>query len=154
MRLPLVGGCQCRTVRYEVTMKPLTVYACHCTECQKQSAGAFSLSMVVPREAVAVTAGEPKEWLRRQESGRQISCIFCGRCGARLFHNPVGNQQITIIKPGTLDDTSWLYPVGHIWTRSAQRWFEIPKDTINYENQPLDFSRLIQAWQAQKASAS
>ena len=146
MHLPLTGSCQCRAVRYAIDAEPLTVYACHCTECQKLSASAFSLSMVVPRNAVRITQGAPREWLRRHDSGRLISCILCGECGSRLFHNPHGNAQITIVKPGTLDDTGWLDPVGHIWTRSAQRWVDIPEDTVNYETQPPDMSRLIEAW--------
>ncbi len=85
------------------------------------------------------------------ESGRVIYCLYCGDCGVRLWHNPERNPQVTILKPGTLDDTSWLVPVGHIWTRSAQPWFEIPQDSVNYEVQPPDLSRLIEAWSAQQA---
>jgi hypothetical protein len=73
-------------------------------------------------------------------------------CGTRLFHNPERNPQASIVKPGTLDDTSWLKPVGHIWTRSAQSWVPIPQDTVNYEGQPPDLSRLIEAWKAQQAA--
>lgn len=152
MRLPLTGACQCRKVRYEIRQEPLTVYACHCTECQRQSGSAFSLSMIVPREAVAVVAGEPKEWMRRTDSGRMVSCLFCGDCGTRLYHNPVANPAITIVKPGNLDDTTWLRPVGHIWTRSAQRWFVMPVDSICYDVQPPDSSRLIESWKAQQRS--
>jgi hypothetical protein len=150
MNLPLTGGCQCRSVRYAIGAEPLTLYACHCTECQKQSGSAFALSMVVPRSALSVVKGEPREWLRRHDSGRVASCMFCGHCGTRLFHNPHANTQVTILKPGTLDDASWLHPVGHIWTRSIQCWFDIPGDTVNYEAQPPDLSRLIAAWQAQR----
>jgi hypothetical protein len=153
MRIPLTGACQCRKVRYEIRQEPLTVYACHCTECQRQSGSAFSLSMIVPREGMAIVAGEPEEWLRRTDSGRMVSCAFCGDCGVRLYHNPKANEAITIIKPGTLGDQSWLRPVGHIWTRSAQRWFAIPAETISYDVQPPDFSRLIEAWSAQLESS-
>ena len=41
------GGCQCGQVRYEVKRDRLAVYACHCNECQKQSASAFSLSVAI-----------------------------------------------------------------------------------------------------------
>lgn len=151
MKLPLTGACQCQAVAYEIRAEPKTLYACHCTECQRQSASAFSLSMVVPREAVVVTQGTPKQWRRVHESGRVIYCLYCGDCGVRLWHNPERNPQVTILKPGTLDDTSWLVPVGHIWTRSAQPWFEIPQDSVNYEVQPPDLSRLIEAWSARQA---
>jgi hypothetical protein len=102
------------------------VYACHCTECQRQSGSAFSLSLLAEREAVAVQEGKPTVWARRHESGH-------------LFHEPQANTKVTIVKAGNLDDTSWLFPVGHIWTRSALPWVAIPEDGANYEMQPSNF---------------
>jgi hypothetical protein len=64
----------------------------------------------------------------------------------RLIHHPERIPTMSIAKPGTLDDTTWLDPVGHIWTASAARWFTIPDDKVNYEAQPADLSRLIEAW--------
>ena len=75
--------------------------------------------------------------------------LLLRRLRHRLFHNPERNPQATVVKPGTLDDTTWLAPVGHIWTRSAQPWVPIPPDTVNYEGQPPDLSRLVEAWRAQ-----
>jgi hypothetical protein len=40
------------------------------------------------------------------------------------------------IKPGTLDDSSWLIPTTHFWTRSAQKWVVIPEGATRYETQP------------------
>lgn len=51
------------------------------------------------------------------------------------------------VKPGTLDEKSWLQPVGHLWTKSKQPWMNIPPDTVNYEGQPPDFDALMSAWQ-------
>ena len=149
MQLPLTGGCQCGSVRYQITANPLAVYVCHCTECQRQSGSAFALSLAVAREALVVVEGAPAVWRRELEGGRIIDCLFCGACGVRLFHNPERNPRASIVKPGTLDDTTWLKPVGHIWTRSAQSWVPIPQTTVNYEGQPPDLSRLIEAWKAQ-----
>ena len=75
---------------------------------------AFGMSMPVPREAVAIIRGQPKEWTRTSSHGREVACLFCGDCGTRLFHNPARNPKITNVKPGTLDDTSWLQPVGNL----------------------------------------
>jgi hypothetical protein len=152
MQLPLTGGCQCGSVRYQITANPLAVYVCHCTECQRQSGSAFALSLAVAREALVVVEGAPAVWRRELEGGRIIDCLFCGACGVRLFHNPERNPRASIVKPGTLDDTTWLKPVGHIWTRSAQSWVPIPPTTVNYEGQPPDLSRLIEAWKAQEAA--
>jgi hypothetical protein len=151
MKLPLTGRCQCGDVRYAIAAEPVTVYACHCRDCQRQTGAAFALSMVVPRAAIRVTQGAAREWRRPGDvtaSGTPTLCRFCGICGARLYHLPERNPQVAVVKPGTLDDTSWLAAVGHIWTESAQRWVEIPAATVNFPRQPPDFIALAAAWQA------
>ncbi len=65
----------------------------------------------------------------------------------RPVHYPKANEAVAILKPGTLDDTSWLHPVGHIWTRSAQQWVSIPADSVIHEGHPSELNSLIEAWQ-------
>ncbi|MDJ0713793.1 MAG: GFA family protein [Prochloraceae cyanobacterium] len=144
------GGCQCGRIRYEITGEPLTIYACHCKECQKQSSSAFGMSMPVKREAVAIVRGKPKQWTRRSESGREVSCLFCGDCGTRLFHHPSRNPKIANVKPGTLDDTSWLQPVGNLWTKRAQPWVHLSEEMLNYEGQPDEYSKMFEQWKNAK----
>ena len=150
MKLPLTGGCQCGQVRYEIRAEPLSVYICHCTECQRQTASAFGMSVPVPRPAFVITAGQPKSWSRTADSGRILDGDLCDVCGVRLAHHPRANDKVSIVKPGTLDDTSWLYPVGHIWTRSAQPWVQIPRDSVIHEGHPADLTPLMEAWRRRR----
>lgn len=147
MTVPYTGGCQCGRIRYEIRAEPLTLYVCHCKDCQKQSSSAFGMSMPVSREAVVIMQGQPKAWSRTGDSGREVVCLFCEDCGTRLFHNPARNPQITNLKPGTLDDTSWVQPVAHQWTKSAQAWVSIPENPLNCEGQVEDSSPLFERWQ-------
>jgi hypothetical protein len=137
MRFPQSGGCQCGAVRYEIAGPPTVVYACHCTECQKQSGAAFAMAAVIPQAQFRLTQGTPALFARQTSSTKTMECWFCPSCGTRLFHMPGGaaypNRNI---KPGTLDDTSWLVPTIHFWTRSAQPWIRIPDDATRYETQP------------------
>ncbi len=57
-----------------------------------------------------------------------------------------GLPEVLALQPGTLDVTSWLEPVAHIWTSSAQPWVEIPTDVLVYEKQPEDNLELVRAW--------
>jgi hypothetical protein len=57
--LPLEGGCRCGRVRLRITALPLLTMACHCTGCQRMTAGAFSLSVAIPAAGFSVTEGEP-----------------------------------------------------------------------------------------------
>ena len=148
MRLPLTGSCQCGAVRYQSLAAPLTIYGCHCTECQHQSGSAFGISMLVARDGVSFTHGTAKTWTRTADKGRKIDCMFCPDCGTRLVHLPQQRPQIAIIRAGTLDDTSGVYLVGHIWTRSKQPWFQVPAGAVTYEQQPPDYAKLIEAYAA------
>jgi len=42
------------------------------------------------------------------------------------------------VRAGTLDDTSWLHPTVHFWTRSKQPWVALPKGAQSFETQPVD----------------
>ena len=137
MAFPQGGGCQCGSVRYEISGPPSVVYACHCTECQRQSGAAFAMAAVIPQQHFRITKGQPKMFARQTSPVKTMECWFCPDCGTRLYHVPGGaaypNRNI---KPGTLDDTSWLTPTIHFWTRSAQKWVLIPDDATRYETQP------------------
>ena len=143
------GGCQCGAVRYQLSAAPLTLYACHCTECQKQSTSAFGMSLQVPRGGFRIVKGEPKVWRRTADSGMAVHCYFCGNCGTRLYHDAEFARDTVNIKPGTLDDTSGLDPVANIWTGSAQPWVHLSDDLLNYAAQPDDYDPLIARWRAQ-----
>ena len=80
------GGCQCGAIRYEIVGDPLTLYCCHCTECQKQSASAFGMSLWVRRDEFVLSGAQPQYWGRGTDLGRRVVCAFCSQCGSRLFH--------------------------------------------------------------------
>ena len=129
------GGCQCGRVRYRLSGEPLMINVCHCTECQRQSGGAFGMSMMV-RESDLVVEGALKSFTRRADSGRTISCHFCPDCGTRIYHVPTYVQGIVNLKPGTLDGRSWLQPTAHFWTGSRQPWVALPEGVSQHEKQP------------------
>ena len=144
LTLPLRGGCQCGRQRYAVSVRPLTVYACHCTDCQTQSGSAFGLSMPVPRDAVAADFESLGRWERQAASGRTVAGRYCRDCGTRLFHEPSRSPEILNVKPGTLDDTSWVRPAGHLWLVSAQPWVLVPEGDLCYREQPDRFDDLFE----------
>ena len=146
--LPLTGACQCRAVAYQVSAAPLTLYCCHCTECQHQSSSAFGMSCLVNRSDLTVDWASLDVWTRPADSGRDLDCHFCRTCGGRLFHTSSGDDSIVSIKAGSFDDRSWLVPVGHIWTASAQPWFEIPDDLLNVTHDPDDMTPFMDRWRA------
>jgi hypothetical protein len=146
VRLPLTGGCFCGACRYELSAPPYLVYACHCTDCQRQSGSAFNMTMPAPAAAFRVTQGQPARFERTTARGRKTVVRFCGACGSRLFAE--SNPEAVSIRPGTLDDTTWIKPVAQFFSASAHDWALV--DGIeSHDDQPPDvLSRLIRAWRA------
>ena len=138
----LSGGCACGAVRYEVTGKPLSVHACHCTDCQTLSGSAFGLSMVLSQSDIEVTAGALG--INTFSAGTtKMLRHHCEQCGTAIWFSSPDYTDIIALKPGTLDDTSTLRPLAHVWYRSAQPWLNIPEDVPIYQEQP-EFSELIE----------
>lgn len=119
------GGCQCGSVRYRIHGDPLGLAVCHCTECQRQSASAFGMSLAVAEENFELLSGKLKSFTVTCESGRPKACSFCPDCGVRIHHQ--GPDGELSIKAGSLDDRTGLEPDAHYWTRSKQAWVRIPE---------------------------
>jgi hypothetical protein len=132
---------------YRLTEDPLTVYLCHCTDCQTQSGTSFATSMIVRENAFQIVEGHPESVATRLEDGRVKRSHHCLRCRVRVAGLSSADG-FMVVEPGTLDDTTWFRPVGHIWARSAQPWFPVPDDAIVIEEQPTpeQVVDLVRAW--------
>lgn len=152
--LPQCGGCLCGEIRYCLSDAGLTLYACHCTDCQRQSGSAFSLSLLVRRASLSIESGQPAEYALVLPDGRRKRSQYCSRCHTRLFC-PSRTPELIIVEAATLDDTSWLWPVAHIWTRSAQAWIRLPDDTLQFAKQPEpgDMAAFVTTWSERRRPA-
>ncbi len=130
------GGCQCGTVRYEISGEPLALYVCHCRECQKQSASAFGISVIVRRADFRLSRGEVKVWSRRTDSGGTLACAFCPHCGSRLWHESVATTETISVKGGSLDDPPDLRSAVHIWISRKLPGVIIPDAARQFPGEP------------------
>jgi hypothetical protein len=140
------GGCQCGAVRFKATEPKFKTYACHCSQCQKQSASAFGLSVPVARERFSVE-GPTSYWSRSTFSGGRTDCHFCMECGTRVYHSNSRGSYVTV-KGGAFDNVSDLEPQAHLWTSMKLPWTVIPPDVEQYETQPPDLRAWRQAFLA------
>ena len=115
------GGCLCGNIRYTGVTEPLATVLCHCINCQKQSGGAYSLNLVMPKGSVDIQ-GELTTYVDTGDSGKPLDRNFCGRCGSVITSEPSVMANITVLKAGTLDDASWVRPAMEIYCDSAQPW--------------------------------
>ena len=117
-KLPLTGGCSCGAIRYRIDAFPLLLYACHCTDCQRQSGSAFAMSVPVTTTAFHIAKGAPKPW-RHESRGAEGTSWFCDDCGGRIYGERNTRPNSVNVRAGTLDDTTWLRPAAHLFMRSA-----------------------------------
>lgn len=147
--LPLVGGCMCGALRYEVNVAPFMVYNCHCTNCQKVSGSAFNVSVTIAEAGFRFTQGAPATFTWTSDAGTMRWGALCGACGSRIVQGQDPSNGVLSLRAGTLDDTSWVHPVGDIWTLSAQPWVRFVEGGLRTDRQPPDYAPFMAAFSAQ-----
>jgi hypothetical protein len=120
---------------YSITTEPAAVYVCHCRECQRQSASAFGLSVVVAKAHFHLERGDVRTWSRPTDSGRTLHCKFCGACGSRLWHEGPGSDVLSI-KGGSLDHPVDLTGAIHIWTSRKLPGVVVPDGARQFPMEP------------------
>ena len=146
------GGCQCGEISYELLGSPITLYRCHCTDCQTASGSAFGMSMWVKKDDFKLTSGILKSFIRIADSGAKVESFFCDACGVRIYAKAaVFDSEHIVLKPGTLQNTDDLSPSADIWLKSKQDWFELPTDTKHFQGQPL-FEELVECYEEANVS--
>lgn len=119
----LTGHCLCGAMTYRVQGAPIMTVMCHCEDCQRQSGAAFSVNVVVDRDAVTMRGETITSFTTvGTDSGEERERQFCSTCGSPLATLMAESPQWTILKAGTLDDRSALSPAMEIWCESAQTW--------------------------------
>ena len=127
---PLTGGCDCRTVRYQMTTRPLFVHCCHCRWCQRETGAAFALNAMIESDRVVPLHGEPIAVNTPSSSGKGQKIARCPQCYIALWSNYAGaGDAIRFVRVGTLDEPDRLPPDIHIFTASKQPWVVLPPDT-------------------------
>ena len=122
-RLETTGGCLCGGVRYRV-MGPLRpIVYCHCGQCRRTS-GHFVAATFVAKDALVVVADKSLEWFASSEFA---SRGFCRHCGSSLFWRPKTEEYVSIMA-GTLDESTGLEAVEHIYTGDKGDYYELTDD--------------------------
>lgn len=139
---PCEGGSACGAIRYRLLEDPLSLHVCHCNDCQTITGTAFILSMIVSRSSLEVVQG-PSTWTGFEKArGPEINRC-CTQCCTRLWSEAADH---IVLRPGTLDDISWLMPVAHMWTIRKQPWVEIPNGVLRYDKGIDDYTEVARAW--------
>lgn len=129
------GGCNCGQIRYQVNGEPLFVHVCYCTECQRDSGGAFNMTLLLLETDFQIIDGKPSKKIVTRKSGKQYQSYFCDSCGNPIYGMPVDSRGVMVLRPGSLDDTSQVRPQAHIWVQEKPPWIILPADVPYFDKE-------------------
>ena len=123
----LEGRCACGELRYRMISRPMFVHACHCTECQRLSGGAFAVNAIIEADRVETCSGDAEAVAVIGTSGRPQTISRCSRCKVAVWSSyPGAGPRIRFVRVGTLEEPARLAPDIHIFTSTKLPWVELP----------------------------
>ena len=126
------GGCQCGSVRYEVSGTP-RVALCHCEACRKSAGAPMVAWAAFAEDEFKLTKGEAKTF---NSSGAAMRS-FCPDCGTGLFYRNAELLPGTVdIQAATLDDPSVFPARCHVQTAERIDWMADAHMLTEFERYP------------------
>lgn len=128
VELPLMGGCLCGSIRFQVTSLPFDADYCHCLQCQK-STGSFSAAwMDFKIDQVRWLKAKPKLFA----SSESVSRGFCSNCGCSISYQHSEYPDYLTLSIAALDNPNYIEPRYHIHTDSQVKWLSINDELPRY----------------------
>lgn len=131
---PFTGGCVCGAIRYECAAEPITMFKCHCRDCQHVTGGAFSAVVFVPVSAFKLTRGTLSYNHTPSFDGGHNKRGFCAQCGSPISGGE--DREALGIHAGSLDDPSRFRSRMDIFTSEAQPWDTMERGVPKFERYP------------------
>lgn len=118
---PISGSCQCGSVKYSSSAKPIIAFHCQCKHCQKFSSTGHGSYVLLSKIHTAVT-GDVSLWSYKADSGNLTTKNFCPKCGTQVFSLTSGHPNNFIANAMTLDNPKLFLPSLVLFENSSQSW--------------------------------
>ncbi len=121
METPMTGSCLCGAVQVNVTGLPLLTLACHCRDCQKLTASAYSLTTMFPSAGFSCTGEVIEGGLKSK--GR--THYFCKSC-LNFVYSQIDAVQRVNLRTSVLNEADLLAPFVELMTDEKMPWVDLP----------------------------
>lgn len=130
------GRCLCGAVTIVTTGDAIATAVCHCSHCQRQSGGAFSVNIVLHESQLSIS-GELKTYEERGENDDDVYVRrkFCPTCGSPIVSELAKTAGVVAVKAGVLDDTSGVKPTVQVWCVDRQPWVDLPGMAVSLDRE-------------------
>lgn len=125
---PLLGGCGCGNVRFEIDAPLIAAAYCHCTRCQHRSGAGAGASALVTPGSFTLIAGADR--LGGWWAGDALEKAFCSDCGSAICARDRESGTVIIVRLGAIDGDPGIRPSARQFVAYAAPWEEIPDDGL------------------------
>lgn len=141
---PFHGSCLCGSVQVRVTEPPLLTFACHCRDCQKRSASAYSLTTIFPTSGFSC-AGDLING-GTGESGRKH--YFCKNCLNFIYSQIEGASERVNLRTSILQNAASFVPFVELMTVEKMPWAQVPAvySFSRIPDAPEEFQELLKRY--------
>lgn len=124
------GGCLCRGVRYRLLGPRRNIINCHCQNCRRTH-GHFAAYTAVNKSDLELISAQSLRWYHDKSPDTYRG--YCDQCGASLFWDARDGHNRISIAAGSLDDSSDLKTIGHIYVSEAASYYQIDDGLPQFE---------------------
>ena len=134
---PFKGSCLCGSVHVHITAPPMLTLICHCRDCQKLTASAYSLTTMFPEDSFSCTGDLIAGGLK--SSGRVHH--FCKSC-LNFIYSEIGEGSRRInLRTSILDVAALFEPFVELMSDHKMPWVSTPA-ARSFSSYPKDLQEL------------
>jgi len=126
----LEGGCLCQGVRYRLLGPRRDVINCHCQNCRRIH-GHIAAYTAVNKSDLELISEQSLRWYHDESPDTYRG--FCNQCGASLFWDARDANDRISVAAGSLDDSSDLKTIGHVYVSEAASYYQINDGLPQFE---------------------
>jgi hypothetical protein len=130
--IELSGGCQCGTIRYQISGEPIVAAICHCSMCRRANAAPAVAWAMYDRSQVTFIKGSPTIYKSSPDAQRG----FCQVCGTQVSFTADYIPGLIDITIGSLDRPEMVTPTLHYWDSLRLPWVRIADELPKFPEFP------------------
>ena len=122
------AACCCGQLRLTCEGEPVRISVCHCLDCQRRTGSIFGMQARFTPAQIAIE-GRFTEFVRRGDSGDNITFRFCPVCGSTVYWTLAGDPAVIAVAVGAFADPGFPPPRRSVYERRRHAWTMLP-DTV------------------------
>lgn len=127
-----LASCSCGQLTVQVAGEPVRISICHCLACQRRTGSVFGQQARFPRENATIS-GDATEYVRVGDEGTRVTFHFCPTCGATVYYELEGLDDVVAIPVGAFADPAFPPPRVSVYEARKHAWVVVPPDAEHWD---------------------